>query len=156
MAIHSLHRVQCIPSQPDIVWSFFANPANLPLITPPDMGFTILSPDSGDRIYPGQIIEYRLRPLPWMRTHWLTEITQVSPGQYFIDEQRHGPYSLWHHQHHFRKIEEGVEMTDWVHYAIPYGFIGGLANSLFVRKRVEEIFRYRRQRVEELFGVWQG
>jgi len=107
---------------------------------------------SGARIYPGQLIEYKLRPLPWLRTRWLTEITQVDEGHYFVDEQRRGPYKLWHHQHHFREIQGGVEMTDLVHYLIPFGFLGDLVGALFVRRRLEEIFAYRRQVISSVFG----
>jgi ligand-binding SRPBCC domain-containing protein len=152
MAVYSLRRVQCIPAPPDIIWSFFADPANLSLITPPSMHFQPLSSFSSDRIYPGQLIEYRLRPLPFMRTYWLTEITHVEVGRYFVDEQRRGPYKLWHHQHHFATIEGGVEMTDLVHYSIPFGIFGRLANALLIRHKLEEIFSFRRRVIEERFG----
>lgn len=154
MAVQILHRVQLIPAPLDKVWSFFADPDNLPRITPPDMKFVTLSSSQGERIYPGQLIEYKLRPLPWFRTRWLTEITQVEEGHYFVDEQRRGPYRLWHHQHHFRKIEGGVEMTDLVHYMVPFGVFGDLANAFFVRRRLEEVFLYRRQVVESIFGAF--
>jgi ligand-binding SRPBCC domain-containing protein len=167
MAVHSLERTQCIPADLERIWSFFSDPVNLPAITPPYMQFKILSPGgnnssggvrgvdrSGAQIYAGQIIEYRLRPLPFFHTYWMTEITHVQEGRYFVDEQRRGPYSLWHHQHHFRKIAGGVEMTDIVHYALPLGFIGNLGHPLFVRRQLEEIFRYRFQRVEGLFGKY--
>lgn len=152
MAVQIIHRVQLIPAPLEKVWAFFVDPANLPRITPPSMQFVVLSPSRGDRIYPGELIEYKLRPLPWLRTRWLTEITQVEEGHYFVDEQRQGPYSLWHHQHHFRKIEGGVEMTDLVHYTVPFGPLGDLANAFFVRRRLEEVFVYRRQQVEAIFG----
>jgi len=119
------------------------------------MDFQVLTPHLTDQIYPGQLIEYRLRPFPWMRTYWLTEITHVSPGRNFVDEQRRGPYSLWHHQHHFKEIKGGVEMTDLVHYSIPYGIFGRWANILFVRRQLDRLFAYRRQRIEELLGVWR-
>ncbi len=168
MSVHSFQKIQCIPANLDTVWSFFVDPAKLPSITPPYMKFKILSPGRSpvrgdgiyagdvhaDRIYAGQVIEYRLRPLPWLWVYWMTEITQVQSGQYFVDGQRRGPYSLWHHQHHFRKIDGGVEMTDIVHYEVPFGFIGGWVNSLFVRRRLEDLFRYRYERVEEIFGRW--
>jgi ligand-binding SRPBCC domain-containing protein len=154
MAVQIIHRVQLIPATLDKVWPFFSDPANLPRITPPHMQFVVLSPSRGDRIYAGQLIEYKLRPLPWLRTRWLTEITQVEEGHYFVDEQRQGPYSLWHHQHHFREIQGGVEMTDLVHYTIPLGPLGDLANAFFVRRRLEEVFRYRRQQVEAIFGTF--
>jgi ligand-binding SRPBCC domain-containing protein len=118
------------------------------------MRFEVLSRDLGDRIYAGQVIEYRVSPLPWLRVYWMTEIVQVKQGVYFIDEQRRGPYSLWHHQHHFRSTAAGIEMTDIVHYEIPYGFIGGWANTLFVRRRLEQLFSYRYKRIEELLGAF--
>lgn len=158
MAVFSLRRIQNIPGSPDKVWSFFVDAGNLPLITPPYMRFRILS--SGDstnnnsQIYPGQLIEYKLRPLPGFWVYWMTEITHVRDGLYFVDEQRRGPYSLWHHQHHFRPIPGGVEMTDFVHYEIPFGFIGRWANALFVRRQLEEIFRYRFEVVEKTFGIY--
>lgn len=154
MAVHSLERTQCIPADPERIWSFFSDPVNLPAITPPYMQFKILSRGGNGHTYAGQIIEYRLRPLPFFSTYWMTEITHVHDGRYFVDEQRRGPYSLWHHQHHFKKIEGGVEMTDIVHYALPFGFIGNLAHQLFVRRQLEGIFRFRFQRVEELFGKY--
>ena len=83
----------------------------------------------------------------------MTEITHVRDREFFVDEQRYGPYALWHHQHHFKEISGGVEMTDIVHYKIPFGFIGELANRLFVRKQLDDIFRYRREQIEKLFGV---
>jgi len=153
MAVHSFEKVQCIPASLEKVWDFFADPTKLPSITPPYMQFQVISRDRGDRIYAGQVIEYRLRPLPWFRVYWMTEITHVKQGVYFVDEQRRGPYSLWHHQHHFRTTQTGVEMTDIVHYEIPFGFIGGLANALFVQRKLKELFRYRFERVEEIFGA---
>lgn len=105
------------------------------------------------KIYPGQLIEYRLRPFPWITVRWLTEIMLVSEGSFFVDEQRGGPYRLWHHEHHFRPVAGGVEMTDIVNYEVPFGWIGGLANALFVRRQVEGIFDYRFREIERLFPV---
>ena len=159
MAVFSLRRVQNIPGDFSKVWSFFVNPDNLPLITPAYMQFRVLSSGnsptySNSQIYPGQLIEYKLRPLPGFRVYWMTEITHVREGVYFVDEQRRGPYSLWHHQHHFKSIPGGVEMTDIVHYEIPFGFIGRWANALFVRRQLEGIFRYRFEVVEKIFGSY--
>jgi ligand-binding SRPBCC domain-containing protein len=167
MAVFSLRRVQYIPGESDKVWSFFVDPANLPLITPPNMRFRILtsgdnpvsntgpgSSNNSSEIYPGQLLEYRLRPLPGFWVYWMTEITQVRRGIYFVDEQRRGPYSLWHHQHHFRSVPGGVEMTDLVHYEVPFGFIGRWANALFVRRQLEGLFRYRFEVIEKMFGIY--
>jgi ligand-binding SRPBCC domain-containing protein len=152
MAVHSLQKIQFIPASLDQTWSFFSSSANLPLITPPEMDFRILSKYQGDRIYAGQVIEYKLRPLPGIRVYWMTEIIHVQEGVYFVDEQRYGPYSLWHHQHHFKEKDGGIEMTDIVHYKVPFGPIGDLANILFVQRQLERLFQYRHQQVEEIFG----
>jgi hypothetical protein len=116
------------------------------------MGFHILSAHRPVRMYAGQLIEYRVSPVLGIPLYWMTEITHVVEGQYFIDEQRFGPYSMWHHQHHFREVEGGVEMTDLVHYKVPLGWIGRIVNGLFVRKKLNGIFDYRYERVKELFG----
>lgn len=118
------------------------------------MGFHVTSdPEFLDKMYPGQIIMYTVKPLAGIPLFWMTEITQVESGRYFVDEQRVGPYSLWHHQHHFKAIPGGVEMTDLVHYRIPLGPLGDLANLLFVRRELEEIFDFRRKKLESVFGV---
>ena len=154
MASHTIKTVQQIPASTEQVWDFFSDHANLQRITPANLQFKIISQHHGDIIYPGQIIEYTLKPLLGIRIYWMTEITHVVPGKFFVDEQRKGPYAMWHHQHHFKPIEGGTEMTDIVHYKNPLGFIGTLANQLFVRKQVEAIFDYRFKTIEELFGKW--
>ena len=116
------------------------------------MNFQIKGKSHRNNMYAGQVIEYNLSPLKGITVYWMTVITQVNEGVYFIDEQRVGPYSLWHHQHHFREIEGGVEMTDIVHYKLPFWFLGDIANSLFVKKQLNDIFNYRFKKVEELFG----
>ncbi|MCK7555359.1 SRPBCC family protein [Chitinophaga sedimenti] len=131
----------------------FSNPGNLAKITPPSMRFVVTSGTSAAPIYPGQIIEYTIRPLLGIKMYWMTEITHVKDGVYFVDEQRFGPYSLWHHQHHFREVAGGVEMTDIVHYRIPYGWIGDLANALFVGRQLREVFAFRKTAVEQLFPL---
>lgn len=154
MAAHSIKTVQKIPVSLDEAWAFFSNPANLQAITPDGMGFTIISKHHGDVMYAGQLIEYKVRPLAGIPLYWMTEITQVKDRAYFIDEQRFGPYSLWHHQHHFREIPGGVEMTDIVHYKNPLGILGRIANALFVKQKLKTIFDFRYKKVEELFGKW--
>lgn len=153
MAVYTLERVQQLPISLEEAWTFFSAPANLKVITPPEMGFDILS---GERwvkeMYPGQIIAYTVRPLWNIPMHWMTEITHVREKEYFIDEQRSGPYVLWHHQHHFRAVSGGVEMTDLLHYKLPLGWLGDLTHALFVKKRIEEIFNYRREVLEKRFG----
>ena len=156
MSTFSIKTVQNIPTDIAKAWEFFSNPANLQAITPEKLGFKILSAHHGRVMYPGQIIEYKVKPVMGIPIYWMTEITHVRDRQFFVDEQRFGPYQLWHHQHHFREIEGGVEMTDIVHYRIPLGIIGNLANAMFVKNQLRGIFEYRFSRVEELFGKWPG
>jgi ligand-binding SRPBCC domain-containing protein len=150
--VYSLKSVQIIPITLNDAWTFFSKPDNLKDITPGYMGFTIKSKHPGEKMYPGQIIEYTVKPLFGIPVYWMTEITHVEEGKYFIDEQRFGPYSLWHHQHHFKDLGSGVEMTDIVHYKIPFWFMGDIANTLFVQNQLKQIFDYRYQSVKERFG----
>lgn len=153
MAVYTLERVQHLPISLEEAWTFFSSPANLKVITPPEMGFDILSGEHWiKKMYAGQIIVYTVRPLWNIPINWMTEITQVREMEYFIDEQRSGPYLIWHHQHHFRAIKGGMEMIDLLHYKLPLGWLGDLAHALFVKKRIEEIFNYRREVLEERFG----
>ena len=154
--VYSIKAVQKIPVDIASAWAFFSNPKNLEAITPTGIYFKVISKYAGDAMYPGQIIEYRLKPLPGKTFYWMTEITHVDDKKYFVDEQRFGPYSLWHHQHHFKEITGGIEMIDIVHYKIPYWFAGDIANSLFVRKQLRSIFNYRFTAIENKFGKWGG
>ena len=135
-------------------WDFFSNPANLQAITPANLGFRIISKHHGDTMYAGQVIEYTVRPLLGIPLYWMTEITHVNNKKYFIDEQRFGPYSLWHHQHHFKEVEGGVEMTDIIHYKLPLWFLGDIANTLTVKNQLKGIFNFRFTAVENKFGKW--
>ena len=150
--VYSLKTIQKIPVSLNTAWDFFSSPANLKDITPPDMGFNIISQHHGEKMYPGQVIEYTVKPLLGIPLYWMTEITHVQDKQYFVDEQRFGPYSLWHHQHHFKAVDGGVEMTDIVHYKLPFWVLGDIANSLFVKTQLDGIFNYRFTKVEALFG----
>lgn len=141
-----------MPMSLDKAWEFFSNPANLANITPGNMGFQTISKYHGDTMYAGQVIEYKVSPVLGIPLYWMTEITHVNDKKYFVDEQRFGPYSLWHHQHHFKVIDGGVEMTDIVHYKLPLWFLGDIANTLFVKNQLKGIFDYRFKKVEELFG----
>lgn len=149
--IYSLKTVQKIPVSLAEAWDFFSRPENLQHITPPSMRFTIVSTNHGEKMFAGQIIEYKVHPILGIPLYWMTEITHVSEQKYFIDEQRFGPYKLWHHQHHFRETEGGVEMTDLVHYKLPFWFVGDWANTLLVEKQLKEIFAYRKVAVEKRF-----
>ncbi len=150
--VYSLKAMQKIPADIHQVWDFFSNPANLSKITPDGMDFKIISQHHGGKLYAGQVIEYSVRPVLGIAMYWMTEITHVVKQQYFIDEQRFGPYSLWHHQHHFKEIENGVEMIDIVHYKLPFGWVGDIAHALFVKDKLKSIFDYRYKVVEQYFG----
>ena len=103
-------------------------------------------------MYPGQIIEYKVSPVLHIPIYWMTEITHVEDRKYFVDEQRFGPYAMWHHQHHFKQVDDGVEMTDIVHYKLPFWFLGDIAHFLFVKKQLQGIFDYRFAKTEKLFS----
>jgi ligand-binding SRPBCC domain-containing protein len=150
--VYSLKTVQQLNVSMDVAWDFFSSPKNLQKITPDHLGFKIISNHHGDKMYAGQIIEYKVKPLLGIPLYWMTEITHVEERKYFIDEQRFGPYSLWHHQHHFIEKNGGVEMTDIVHYKLPLGFLGDIAHGLFVKKQLKKIFDHRYQVVETLFN----
>ena len=108
--------------------------------------------DESTKMYPGMIITYKITPLFGIKMNWMTEITHVKENEYFVDEQRFGPYALWHHQHHFKEVKGGVLMTDILHYAIPYGFFGRMANDVLVKKQISNVFAYRNQEIVKLFG----
>ncbi|AXY76379.1 hypothetical protein D3H65_21320 [Paraflavitalea soli] len=154
MSVHSFKAVQCIPVSLQEAWAFFSSPVNLQAITPPDVHFRVTSTLHGESIYPGQIIEYKIKPLWGIEWYWMTEITHVEPGRYFADEQRYGPYSLWHHQHHFKEVPGGVEMTDIVHYKIPGRWLGDLVAGRLVEKKLQQIFAFRFKTIEGLFGKY--
>ncbi len=150
--LYSFSTVQYIPAPPATVWNFISSPANLKVITPESMGFEVTTDTPGDKMYAGLIIAYKVSPLLGINMNWVTEITHVKEGEYFVDEQRFGPYSFWHHKHFIKATARGAEMTDIVHYKIPFGIIGDIANALIVRKKLKEIFDYRFKKVEEIFG----
>ena len=151
--VYSLKTVQKIPLSLDLAWDFFSNPQNLATITPDNMGFKTISKHHGDTMYAGQVIEYEVSPLFGIPLYWMTEITHVADKKYFVDEQRYGPYRMWHHQHHFKVVDGGVEITDIVHYKLPLWFLGDIANSLFVKNQLANIFDFRFKKTEGLFGT---
>jgi len=156
MATHSIKTVQKIPASIKETWDFFSSPANLDTITPGDMAFKTITKFDSEKIYKGQIIEYKVSPVLRIPLYWMTEITEVEDEKFFVDEQRKGPYAIWHHEHYFKEIEGGVEMTDIVHYKNPLGAVGEIANSLFVKRQLRKIFEFRFRKVEEIFGKWEG
>ena len=150
--VYSIKTIQKLPISLAQAWDFFSSPVNLKEITPDNLGFKIISQHHGDKMYAGQIIEYTVSPVLGISMYWMTEITHVEDQQYFVDEQRYGPYSMWHHQHHFKAVDGGVEMTDIVHYKLPFWFLGDIANTLFVKNQLKGIFDYRFAKVEKLFA----
>lgn len=150
MGIKVLKTTQFLPVSLEEAWAFFSSPANLDHITPESMSFRVLS-ELPDRIYPGLIINYTVAPLFHIPLHWTTEITHVSEGVYFVDEQRSGPYHIWHHEHHFEERDGGVLMTDILHYDIGMWLLGRIAGALLVDAKVKALFAYRYQKLEKIF-----
>ncbi|WP_299551046.1 SRPBCC family protein [Seonamhaeicola sp.] len=154
MKIYTLHRKQKLPITLEAAWNFLSNPENLKTITPEYMGFHILS-GADKPMYAGQIIQYIVTPVLGIKTKWVTEITHVTDKHYFVDEQRFGPYALWHHKHFIKEIEGGIEMEDIVDYKLPLGFLGRLIHPVLVKPKLEEIFSYRTQKLEAIFGIYK-
>lgn len=154
--MHTLHRTQKLPINLQQAWDFISTPANLKVITPPYMGFEMTSKHHGDKMYAGQIITYIVKPILGIPLKWCTEITHVKEPEYFVDEQRFGPYAFWHHQHKLKEIPNGVLMEDIVHYKLPLGFLGNIANSLMVERQLAEIFEFRNKKLIELFGEYKA
>ncbi len=151
MPVHTLVHTQVIHTTLAAAWKFFSNPHNLARITPPSLDFRTLS-EVPDEIYSGLMIRYRVRPIFSIPMEWLTEITHVVPRQMFVDEQRSGPYRIWHHEHHFRDLGDGrVEMLDRVTYQLPLGWLGNLAHPILVAPQIRKIFDHRIKAVDELF-----
>lgn len=150
--MHKLEKVQRIPIDIETAWDFFSSPNNLSIITPKKMNFRIISDLKDGKMFPGMFIVYKVSPVFGIPITWASEITQISEKKYFIDEQRIGPYKLWHHEHHFKKIEGGIEMSDLLYYRLPFGFIGKIINFLFVKRKVTGIFNCRENILREIFG----
>ena len=155
MRLYKLEASQAIPIRMEQAWGFLSDPANLSVITPPHMGFDILS-GADQAMFAGQIIQYNVSPFPAVTTRWVTEITHVKEGEYFVDEQRFGPYALWHHKHFIKKCEGGVIMKDLIDYKLPLGILGQLGHSLLVKNQLKKIFAYREMKLKELFGEIEG
>lgn len=154
MKIYTLHKKQRLPISVQQAWDFLSNPKNLKTITPDYMGFNILS--GADRpMFAGQIIQYIVTPVLGIKTKWVTEISHVVDKKYFVDEQRFGPYALWHHKHFIKEVEGGVEMEDIIDYKLPFGILGQLVHPILVKPKLEEIFNYRSKKLEGLFGIYK-
>ncbi|WP_412985723.1 SRPBCC family protein [Pontimicrobium sp. IMCC45349] len=154
MKVYRLHTKQNLPITMEEAWAFLSDPKNLKTITPDYMSFDILS--GADRpMFPGQIIQYIVTPIFGIKTKWVTEITHVVDHSYFVDEQRFGPYSLWHHKHFIKPIKNGIEMEDIIDYKLPFGWLGQLMHPILVKPKLNEIFKYRQAKLIELFGNYE-
>ena len=151
MGFYQFKRTQKINASIDEIWKFISDPSNLKLITPDYMGFDITSEDIPSKMYEGMIISYKVSPLLGIKTTWVTEITHLKENSYFVDEQRVGPYKIWHHQHMIQPMEKGTLMTDIVSYQPPLGFLGSIANELIIKGKLNEIFEYRTKALDEIF-----
>ena len=152
MAHYQFRKEQFLKTDIDTIWDFVSSPTNLKDITPDYMLFDITSKDLPEKMYPGMIITYKVSPLLNIKINWVTEITQVKDKYFFIDEQRLGPYKMWHHQHFFEKKDEGVLMTDIVTYIPPFGILGDIANVFIIKKQLKAIFDYRFKVMDEKFN----
>ena len=149
--IYTLEVSQLLKITLSEAWDFFSSPGNLSKITPGHMGFKITSGVPA-KMYIGQIITYKVSPILGIKTNWVTEITHVAEDRFFVDEQRFGPYSMWHHEHHFEKKDDGVLMTDRVSYKLPFGFLGRIAHAAFVKNQLKQIFEYRETYLSKVFS----
>ena len=152
MGFYQLETSQKIAATIDEVWDFISSPANRKKITPDYMGFNITSKLLSEKMYPRMIISYKVSPVLGIKMTWVTEITHVTEKEYFVDEQRLGPYSMWHHKHKIESIEGGILMTDIVSYKPPFGILGSILNTFFIKKKLNEIFKYRTFVLESIFG----
>ncbi len=151
MAFFQFQKEQLVDTSVDVLWDFITSPHNLKRITPPNMGFDILTEDLPSKIYAGLIISYIVRPMFGIKTNWVTEITHVEDNKYFVDEQRIGPYAMWHHQHHIAPLGDKTVMKDIISYQPPFGILGNLINRLFIRKKLQQIFYYRAKVISKFF-----
>ena len=151
MKVYQLYATQFLPTGPDTAWEFLSDPRNLQHITPGHMNFSMLT-DTVSAMYPGQVICYKVTLWPGISVKWVTEITHVEYGSYFVDEQRFGPYSFWHHKHFINKADGGVIMQDIVDYKLPMGILGQWMNHLVIKNKLSDIFSYRAEKLEAYFG----
>jgi len=149
--MHRFEFIQILPISMEEAWSFFSNPTNLGKITPPEMNFRIIG-NLPQKVYEGMFIVYKVSPLAGIPMQWVTEITHVREPHFFIDEQRKGPYSIWHHEHHFEQVPEGIKMTDILYYSVPFGWLGKLVDMLLVKRKVLDIFTFRKQVLLKLYN----
>jgi ligand-binding SRPBCC domain-containing protein len=152
MSVHILRASQVVPISLATCWDFFSDPRNLEKLTPPTLDVRVHG-ELPPRVYAGLMIQYRVRPLFHLPVTWLTEITRVEAPHFFVDEQRVGPYALWHHEHFFKALDERrTEIRDLVHYVLPFGWLGDCAHGFLVQPQLERIFAFRKKAVKEIFG----
>ena len=154
MKIYTFHRKQKLPITLNEAWEFLSNPRNLSTLTPKEMNFTIISNDNKP-MYAGQVIQYSVTPIARIKAKWISEITHLVDGKYFVDLQLYGPYAFWHHKHFIHEIDGGVEMEDIIDYKIPLGILGQIVHPFLVKPKLEEIFRYRQKKLIEIFGEYK-
>jgi len=148
--IYRLFREQIVPASQIEVWEYFATPHNLNEMTPPDLKFEIVH-GGREKMFQGQLIEYRVQFMPLFRSRWLTEITHIDEKSFFVDEQRVGPYLIWHHEHRFKAVEAGTRIIDQVTYLLPFGPLGDLVHAIWIRSRLQAIFDFRQKKVKAVF-----
>jgi len=153
--IHRITTTQNLPVKLDKAWAFFSSPKNLATITPDALNFKILS-GADKKIFPGQIIQYKVNPLPIFTSTWVTEITYVQDQKYFVDEQRYGPYEFWHHKHFFKAIENGTQIIDVVDFKVSFGWLGRKLSNQLIKRELKKIFTYRNDKLIGLFGVYKN
>ncbi|AFU69621.1 SRPBCC superfamily protein [Psychroflexus torquis ATCC 700755] len=151
--IYEIHTRQKLPISKQEAWDFLSDPKNLKKIMPDEMGFEIIS-GADRKMFTGQLLQYKVTPLPGFKTNWVTEITHVEKPDYFVDIQLYGPYALWHHKHFIHEIEGGVEIEDLVHYKIPFGILGRMMHPILVKPKLNEIFKAREAKMVEKFGQY--
>ncbi len=152
MRLHRFGVAQLLPVDLETAWEFFSDPRNLQLMTPPWLNLVPTS-DVPEAMHQGMIVTYQVKPALGIPVTWVTEITHVVDRRLFVDEQRFGPYRFWHHQHHFREVDGGTEVRDVLHYGLPLGMAGELFGGTLVKRRVKQIFAFRRHTLVELFGA---
>ena len=149
--IYRFRKTQKLPIDAETAWDFISKPENLVRLTPARMNMNLVA-GVDKPLYSGQMITMKVSPIPGYRSTWVSEITNVEAGRYFIDEQRSGPYSMWHHQHFVNKGDGYTEIEDIIHYKVPYGWLGRLLHPIFIKPQLEKIFAFRRKKLEEIFG----
>ncbi|MCB0278995.1 MAG: SRPBCC family protein [Calditrichaeota bacterium] len=150
--MYHLKQKQSLPISIDDAWEFISNPANLNRITPDDLHFHILS-ELPETVYSGLLIEYEIQIPVLGKQLWVTEIKHIREKQSFVDEQRFGPYKFWYHYHQIEASENGVDMIDEVSYSLPFGLLGNIAHAVYVKRKLEHIFEFRKQKLNNLFSI---